>query len=174
MTMTLIETKTLVSSADGIEFINIPQDGTDLRVLVSIRAATSGQFDNLELTLNGSGSNFTKRALYGTGSSVASISGSDGQIGYTSANSASANTFGNASIYIANYAGSTNKSISTDAVSEDNAATTVLQSIFANLWSNTAAITSLRVRTNGASMAAGSTVSLYKITKGTLAGVVVS
>jgi hypothetical protein len=172
--MTLIQTSTLVSSADGIEFTSIPQDGTDLYVLVSIRAATSGQFDNMELTINGTGSSFTKRALYGTGNSVSSFAGSDGQIGYTSANSAAANTFGNASIYIPNYAGNLNKGISTDAVSEDNATSTVIQSIFANLWSSTAAITSLRVRTNGASMAAGSSISLYKITKGSDGTTVVS
>lgn len=166
MTMTLIQTSTLTSSADGITFTSIPQDGTDLYVLVSIRAATSGQFDNMEIQLNGTGSSFTKRALYGTGSSVTGFTGSDGHNGYTSANSATANTFGNASIYIPNYTSSRNKSITTDAVSEDAAVTTVIASLFANLWSNTAAITSLRVRTNGASMAAGSTISLYKITKG--------
>jgi len=165
--MQLIQSKTLASSADGIEFTNIPQDGTDLVVLVSIRAANGGQFDNLELQLNGTGSNFSKRSLYGTGSSSASFSGSDGHIGYTSANTSRANTFGNAQIYITNYTSSANKTISTDAVSEDNAATTVIASIFANLWSSTAPITSLRVRTNGASMAAGSLVSLYKVTKGT-------
>lgn len=172
--ITLIESKTLVSSTDGIEFTSIPQDGTDLYVLASVRAANGGTFDNLELTLNGSGSNFSKRFLYGSGSGGGiGFTGSDGHIGYTAANTSTANTFGNHSIYITNYTSSLTKTITTDSVSENNA-TEAFQSIFANFWNNTAAITSLRVRTNGASMAAGCTISLYKITKGTDGIVVVS
>jgi len=77
---------------------------------------------------------------------------------------ATANTFGNGSLYIPNYAGATNKSLSFDSVAENNATSAWLQ-ITAGLWSSTAAIT--RITLSGwTALAAGSTVSLYTITKG--------
>ena len=75
-----------------------------------------------------------------------------------------ANTFGNSVIYIANYAGSTYKSFSKDSITENNA-TAADQGVGAGLWSNTAAITSLSL-TVTSNMVAGSTFSLYGITKG--------
>ena len=69
-------------------------------------------------------------------------------------------------MYIPNYTGSTNKSISVDSVTENNA-TNNLMNIQAGLWSNTAAITSILFTSDTAGgFLAGSTISLYKITKG--------
>ncbi len=163
MTMSLIATTTLSSSADSIVFSSIPQDGTDLVAICSLRERDTNTF-TLVLSLNGSLADFSSRILQGSGSSVATVattSGTNFTILANPSNSTS-NTFGNGQIYITNYTGSTNKSISIDSVTEQNA-TESYQRITAGLWSNSAPITSF---TMGGGLAAGSMISLYKVTKG--------
>jgi hypothetical protein len=165
--MKLIESKTLASAAASIEFTSIPQDGTDLVVLVSSRSDGAFTSSEIDIAFNGSSSNFTARYLYGAGSGSGATATDTTLVGVSSAASNTSNTFGNATIYIANYTGSTNKSISTDSVGESNA-TTAYMAIAATLWSQTAAITSLTLRLDSGArnFVAGSTASLYKITKG--------
>lgn len=174
MTMQLIETKTLGTATASIEFTSIPQDGTDLYVLVSSRSDGAFTSSEIDIAFNGSSSNFTGLYLYGSGSGTGTASDTT-MVGSSSAANNTANTFGNASIYIPNYTSSNNKSISSDTVGESNA-TTAYMSIHAVLWSQTAAITSLTLRLDGGArnFVTGSTVSLYKITKGTDGIVVVS
>lgn len=173
MTMTLVETKTLGTAAASIEFTSIPQDGTDLLVLLSCRGG-AGAGNGITLRPNGSTTNGSSRQLYGTGSSVVSNTFSAIAGGIVNGSSETANTFNNSMVYVPNYTSSANKSFSTDAVMENNA-TQAFQSIVAGLWSNTAAITSLTfVTSDAADFVAGSTISLYKITRGTSNGVVVS
>jgi len=162
--MKLIETKTLLSAAASIEFTSIPQTFTDLVVLASLRS-TGSPF--LSLRFNGSASNLTSRHLRGETPSVSSISRTDDFIGVISPNTDTANTFSSHSIYIPNYAGSTNKSFSIDLVTENNA-TDAKQTLIAGLWSDSSAITSLRLAIFEGSdnLAIGSTISLYGITKG--------
>jgi hypothetical protein len=164
--MKLIESKTLATAAASIEFTSIPQDGTDLVVLVSSRSDGAFTSSELDISFNGSTSNFTARYLYGSGSAAGSTTDTT-LVGVSTGANATSNTFGNATIYISNYAGSTNKSISTDSVGENNA-TSAFQAIAATLWSQTAAITSLTLRLDSGArnFVAGSTASLYKITKG--------
>jgi hypothetical protein len=162
MTMTLIETKTLGAAAASIEFTSIPQDGTDLVVLYSLRTSSGGATNTL-LTLNGSTSGFSNRNLFGDGTSRFSDTTAR-YIGVVTGSTDTANTFSNGMLTIPNYSGSTNKSFSADDASENNA-TTAFASIVAGLWSNTAAITSLTITISG-NLAVGSTVSLYKVTKG--------
>jgi hypothetical protein len=161
--MQLIETKTLGADAASIEFTSIPQDFTDLVVLISARNSSTSNFFRIEI--NGSSSNFTERALTSTGSAASSSTGSAGPFGRMSISTNTANTFGNTQFYLPNYAGATNKSISVDAVSENNA-TEALMTLLAGLWSQTAAITSVLFRTGANDFVAGSTFSLYGITKG--------
>ena len=172
MTMTLIETKTLGTAAASIEFTNIPQDGTDLLVLTSIRTALTGDvFNEMLINFNGSGSNFSATTLRGRNAGVGSFTG----IYWSStSSSATANTFDSVQIYIPNYSGSAQKSFSVDSVTENNAQDSALH-ITAGLRANTAAITSLLIKSaTSSNLVAGSTVSLYKITKGSSGGVVVS
>ena len=165
--MELIESKTLGTAAASIEFTSIPQDGTDLVVLVSSRSDGAFTSSEIDIAFNGSSSNFTARYLYGGGSGSGATTTDTTLVGVSSAANNTSNTFGNASIYIPNYTLSRNKTISTDSVGESNA-TTVYMAIAATLWSQTAAITSLTLRMdNGVrNFVAGSTASLYKITKG--------
>jgi len=159
--MKLIATQTLTSAGPSISFSSIPNNFTDLYVLLSLRMARSTTGGAVKMRINGSDTNFSWRALQGNGSGVSNDSQTDSSLFWTDGANQTANTFGNIAIYIPNYAGSTNKSISVDAVDENNA-TESYQRITAGLWSNTAAITSLSWSDNSASdWVAGTTASLY-------------
>jgi hypothetical protein len=90
----------------------------------------------------------TTRAIYGNGSSTASYSASNSLGGLVNISTTTSSTFANSQLYIPNYAGSTNKSSSMDGVSENNA-TGANAFLNANLWSNTAAITSITLTPEG-------------------------
>jgi len=142
-TFELIASYTASGSVASIEFTSIPATFTDLCLKVSARTATSSQSDEFYVQFNGSTSGLSYRSLIGrpnAGDAVSNTSSS----GYFDGNTATASTFGNAEIYIPNYAGSTNKSVSVDSVNEDNSSTT-RPTLNATLWSNTAAITSVKL-----------------------------
>jgi hypothetical protein len=165
--MKLIESKTLATAAASIEFTSIPQDGTDLVAFLSLRATSTNstyRTYGVLLSLNSSTTGFTSRALDGSGSSASSFTETR-FMGRMPDNAVTANTFGNIQIYFPNYAGSTNKSYSVDSVTENNE-TVAYQTILAGLWSNTAAITTATFTAESGNFAIGSTISLYKITKG--------
>jgi hypothetical protein len=163
--MKLIESKTLGTAAASIEFTSIPQDGTDLVLFLSGRTDRSALGDSVYVAFNSSTSGFSSRYLQGNGASVSSGTEARFLCTVTGASN-TANTFDSSSIYIPNYAGSTNKSYSTDTVQENNA-TTSAQTIIAGLWSNTAAITSITITlATGPNFVAGTIASLYKVTKG--------
>jgi len=167
MTMELIETKTLGADAASIEFTSIPQDGTDLVLLISARTNATEASDGAALRINPNGLTTTQsnRALRGDGSGVSTFADTSFFLRANPSNF-TADTFANSSVYFANYAGATNKSMSVDTVNENNA-TLAQQEIRAWLWSNTAAITSITIAALSTNqIVAGSVASLYKITKG--------
>ena len=75
---------------------------------------------------------------------------------------ATASVFGNAEMYIPNYTSANYKSIICDAVTENNA-TESYQDLYANLWRNTAAITSISFFPGGSLFTQYSTFSLYGV-----------
>ncbi len=163
MTMTLVQTVTVgAGGAASIEFTGIPQTGTDLLVVYSLRQAAGGQ-STMQISFNGA--NYpTNKNLLGNGA-TASSNGSASVVGYPSASTDTANTFGNTTIYFSNYSSTTsNKSFTSDSVSENNGAT-AYQLLSAGLWASTAAITSISMAT-GSNWAQYSTASLYLVTKG--------
>ena len=170
MKKTLIEHIEVGSGgAASITFMSvgdIPSEYTDLVVMVSSRSSRSFTSGSIMLNLNGSASNFTGRYLLGTGSNASSSTVTT-EVGQTSGNTATSNTFGNATIYIPNYRSSANKSISTDSVSEHNA-TTAYQGLYANLWSVTDPITSitLQIDSGAGNFVQYSSASLYGVTAG--------
>jgi hypothetical protein len=166
-TYTLIASSTVgAGGAADITFSSITGTYTDLCVMFSLRDDIAGVNNNILLTINGSTSGYSERSLYGDGSAVASANRSNVNIALFYSNSANAtsNTFANGSIYIPNYAGSNNKSTSIDVVTENNA-TTAYPVIHAGLWSNSAAITSIKLASNGGTYAQYSTAYLYGIVK---------
>jgi hypothetical protein len=163
--MKLIETKTLGAATAEISFTSIPQDGTDLLVFASLRGDRAAAATSAFLKINTSTSNFTIRRLYGNGSSPVSDFLTSGAYGFVPTNTSTASTFGNNLFYFPNYTSSLNKSFSVDSVTENNAIQ-AFQTIAAGLWSQTAAITGLGFTLDTSNIIAGSTISLYKITKG--------
>lgn len=164
MTMKLIETKTLGTAAASIEFTSIPQDATDLCLLLSTR--TTGTNNTLIIQFNGSSSNYSVRRLDGYGSGApASTSNTNPYLSFTNLSTYTANTFANCNLYIPNYTSSAAKVISSDNVTENNA-TAAEAIILAGLWNDTAAISSILIDPLDGNLVAGSTASLYKITKG--------
>ena len=173
MTYTLIAHTELGSAQGSITFSSIPQTFTDLVIKISIRSDVAASVTGVTTFIrpNGSTASFTSRALYGSGSAASSFTSTAFNINNPS--NYTANTFSNSEIYIPNYAGSTNKSLSTDTLNENNG-TTADMAIWAGLWSNTAAITSLSIVPEGGNFVSGSSATLYGITAGSSGGVVVS
>jgi hypothetical protein len=142
MADTFVKIATVTVGAGGsttISFSSIPQSYTDLVIKLSLRSSTTNTDPKMEF--NGVTTGYSRRSLYGTGTIAASASASDAWIGTITGTNETANTFSNSEIYIPNYTSANNKSYSIDSVQETNA-TPVNQVLNANLWSNTAAITS--------------------------------
>ncbi len=160
--MKLIATQTLGSAQPTITFSDIPQNFTDLYIAVNARTTNAATTDSVLFKLNGVTTNQSRRRLQGVGSGTPTSSTTTSLQFTVVGDTATSNTFGNAGIYIPNYAGSTNKSVSIDLVTEHNN-TTAYQELHAGLWSSTAAITSLSFEGQGTNFVAGSTISLYGI-----------
>lgn len=147
------------AGASSIDFSSIPQGYTDLKLVLSLR--DSNNSGTVFLKFNGSGTGYSAKGLYGTGAAAASENLTNASMqanpsGYT------ANTFGNEEVYIPNYTSSNNKSYSIDSVTENNA-TTAYMELFAYLWSNTSAITSMSITQATGNIAQYSTATLYGI-----------
>lgn len=169
-TYELIASTTLGSDTDTVTFDSLPQNFDDLAIRVTARSTRTGtavsyvrmSFNSVTMT----GHDY--RQLSGNGSTTSSAAYTDDSAsipnppaGYTS------NTFSSVEIYIPNYAGSTNKSYSVSAVTENN---DTLANIFcvAGLWRSTSPITQINFWDNyplGRQITAGSSFYLYGITK---------
>lgn len=169
-TYTLIEKITVgAAEATDVTFTSIPQTFTDLKLVWSGR---QGDGSAVRIQFNGdtSTANYSQRRVYGNGSTVTSDSSTTlgwfNPIGLNSS-LATASTFSNCELYIPNYTGSTNKSISADTVLEDNTTSTLYsyQTLSAGLWSQTSAITSIKITPNTGNLAQYSTFYLYGIAK---------
>jgi len=168
-TFTLISTVTVGSGGSAtISFTSIPSTFTDLCLKVSARTNYAASVnDGLQIYFNGLTTNLTTRELYGTGSAAGSGTDTVNKIGYMTAVNATASTFGNGEIYIPNYNSGNYKSSSGDGVSESNV-TGAFMAMNANLWSSTAAITSITLKSANAGSQVFqqySTASLYGILK---------
>ena len=161
---TLIEHKKLDTPAASIIFSNIPQNFTDLYLLISSVDSSS---DYLFLDINASGTGHTFRNLLNElGSVVSYTQAAYGVNGFPISPMFSSNTLiaSSSAAYIPNYTSGLNKSISADYVSEANS-TSVIGGILAGLWSNTAAITSLRLVPSTGDIAANTSATLYGINR---------
>jgi hypothetical protein len=157
--------------SSSVTFSSIPQTGyTDLVVKVSARGSTNNTYDNLQLKFNGVSLSYTDRHLVGPGNGIAVSSGTNayttsGYVGTIPALNATATTFGNTEIYIPNYTSANFKAFSSDSADERNVTTGVWSALIANLWSNTAAITTIQLLASGGDFVEYSTFSLYGVAK---------
>jgi hypothetical protein len=164
-TMTKLATSTVeVGGTASVTFSNIPQGYTDLVVKGSCRVTVAGPVDGIKISFNGSTELFTNRSVLGNGTATFSESTTSARwVGLGAATGATSSTFSNFEVYIPNYAGSTYKSFSAEAVSENNA-TAGYNYMFAGLWSNPTAINQITLTPDTASaINQHSTFTLYGI-----------
>jgi hypothetical protein len=150
----------------SVTFSSIPSTYTDLCLKISARSETTTFA--LNLTVNGSSSDYSERLLYASSTSVASADASGSLINWLdlqNSSASTANTFSNCDVYIPNYAGSNFKSFSGDTVTENNSTSGNNLYLNAALWSNTAAITSITLTPSSGDVAEYSTFYLYGIKK---------
>jgi hypothetical protein len=169
-TFTLIKGETISSATTSYTFSAIPGTYTDLCLKLSLRGDQANYSEIILLEFNGSAAaNYSYVAIRANGSTADSVLGSAqtyGRVGYANSGNSTASTFGNAEIYIPSYTASRNKPLSGIGVSENNSATAGEAWItpYATLWSNTAAITSIKVSPiNGPNWVSGSSFYLYGI-----------
>jgi len=169
----MADTYTLISSvivgaggASTIQFNSIPNTYTDLKIVGSSRSNVSAVLATLYIQFNGNNANYSWIDVYGdgsgTGNNKSTGQGSLGNI-FQNGNTSTSNTFTNFEVYIPNYVGSSNKSLSIDTVVENNA-TAGYPMLYAGLWGNTSAITSITIGDNsGSTLAQYSNFYLYGI-----------
>ena len=165
-TYTLIASSTVgAGGAASIDFTSIPSTYTDLCLKISARGTTtSSARDSLlmNMVFNGSGGTYSGKVLRSTGSSASSFTSWLG--GYVNSSGYTANTFSNSEIYIPNYTGSNQKSISGDTTNEQNvSAYDSVMGLQALLWSGTAAINQITLSLDYGNFAQYTTAYLYGI-----------
>ena len=163
-TYTLISSVTVGSGgAAAMTFTSIPSTYTDLVVYVSAWSTAAGgaAANGTNIKFNNTTANRTYRRLNGFGNSVSSDNGTGiptGDINGTSVSTIFTNQF----IYIPNYAGSNNKSVSVDSVTENNGTATGMN-LIAGLWSDATAINRIDLFCDANNYAQYSTAYLYGI-----------
>jgi len=149
-TFELIASSTVgAGGAASIDFTSIASTWTDLALKISARTNRSASSDYLKIGFNSLTTGITYITLEGNASAATSFGTAAAAqfIGEVNGDTSTASTFSNFDLYIPNYAGSTNKSFSVDSVTENNAsgANSAFANLTAELWSNTAAISAIKI-----------------------------
>ena len=166
-TYKLIDKSILTGTQANVEFTGLgsySSDYTDLQLVMSIRTAASGSYDYGLITFNSNTSSYSTKLIWGDNSSANSFSwGSSAQLstGMINNSSQTSDTFSSVQVYIPNYSSSNYKSCSIDTVQENNG--TAYRALAAGLWSNTSAITSIKIAGESGSWVSGSSFYLYGI-----------
>ena len=159
----------LTTDTTTVTFSGIPQDYTDLEIVISARCSHSSN-SNFYYRVNGdTSSSYSVTRLQGNGSTAVSNRGSSntvGYIGYTDAADSSSSIFGNTKIYVNNYSNSTNyKTLISKGATPG---TSGYAAAFVNLYrGSTSPITSISFTPDAGNWVAGSTFDLYGIKSGT-------
>jgi hypothetical protein len=160
----LLNKQTLTANASSVVFSSIPQTGyTDLKIVMSARSTVGGGWQDASLTFNGSGT-YSNKFLYGD-AVAASSSGSASAFTLRgpNGNGATALTFGNSEIHIANYTSSVAKSMSAMEVTETNASTqnSAITHMVAGNFTGTSPITTVTITSDSGSFVTDSEFCLY-------------
>jgi len=150
-TYTLISSNVLASSAASVTFSAIPATYTDLVLRASTRISDTGR-SFIKVTFNSdTATNYSDTVLQfnsfaGGVESIRDTSNNYLSRTYTDNATNTANTFASWEFYIPSYTASQNKPVSTVFAREQNATNTdVDYGVTAQLWRNTAAITSIQI-----------------------------
>jgi hypothetical protein len=170
-TYTPIASSVLSSSAASVTFSAIPSTYTDLVVRLIARSDRAANSSNLGVRLNAATTNYADINLFKSQSNtILSNRQVIGDLTYQylgviPGSSATASTFGTAEFYLPNYTASQNKPASNFSVFENNSTTVSEINLQANLYSSTAAITSIEISTQTptANFVSGSSFYLFGI-----------
>lgn len=158
----LIQSQSLSASAASVTFSNIPQTYKSIAVLISARRDSSSGSGAINAQFNGVTTGYSSRVLWGNGTTANSSTDTVWRIGSCGNSSDVANTFCSSLNVIPNYASTSVNKIGYLDDSAENNATTGFETMQANLWSNTAAITSIAMTNpGGGNFVFGSTFTLY-------------
>jgi hypothetical protein len=158
-----IQSTTLGSANNQIQFTSIPGTYTDLRIVL---VAQSVSDNDTGMRFNSdSGSNYSATIIYGNGTSAASSRASNqNSIPFFATALPISPNWGLITIDVFSYAGSTNKTCLTTVAHDKNGAGAIESNVA--LWRNTAAITSITLfQQSSGTFATGSTATLYGILK---------
>ena len=151
--------------AASMEFTSIPSTYTDLLIKVTGRTNKNDLYNDLSIRFNGSSSNFTTLGLVASSSSNSSFTTTSPYVGSVNdtGGSGGSNLFSSNDIYISNYASSNFKCVLADSAVERNDNGGNELGFYTTLWSQTAAITTITLVSNGYTLAQYSTAYLYGI-----------
>lgn len=160
-TMTKLATVTVgAGGTSAIEFTNIPQNYTDLKVVFSAQTNNDSWVSYVQF--NGTTTNRSQVQLVTNASAVSSNSNASEIFISNSRNASSNLSFSSGEMYITNYSSSNPKSISIDSGSESNT-TTSFTSLIAGLYNSALPITSIKFTDVGATIQQHSTATIYGI-----------
>jgi hypothetical protein len=168
--LTPIASQVLTTTAASVTFSAIPGTFTDLMLKMSARESINGLDISVEVNAD-SATNYSRMVLGTTNNTPYSQRFANQAyayiIGQVNSSVATANTFSNSELYIANYSATGAKQLSSFGVTESNVASgdyTTTQTVVANLYRGTAAITIVKISAS-ANFVAGSRFDLYGILK---------
>jgi hypothetical protein len=170
-TLIPIQTYTLAAATASVTFSNIPQNYTDLKLIVSTRSVASNNVDAIYARFNSSSTGYTNKVLYGESTGQGSLSPAINysHVGYGVGGAGTSSTFSNVEMTIPNYTSANTKILLADSVTETNASTyqSGVQSAEVSIWANSAAINSITFTQESAgNFAIGSTFTLYGVSNG--------
>lgn len=155
--------------AGQLNFNNIPQTYTDLKIVVSQRNASSNLYEPLAFRFDSDAAVYSNTAAYGDGSSSSSFrSAGNAYLSYNggltvNGNNSSANVFGNYEVYIPNYTSNLFKQFTIDAVTENQGSAHC--DLGAGLYRSTAPIKFVQIGGYSQAPVSGSSVTIYGISR---------
>lgn len=148
----------------AMEFTSIPATFTDLFILQSGRSSTGSPDQDIQF--NSNASNYSAVYMFNVGGSLTGGSTSSIPLVGLPKSTYTSNTFGSTSIYIPSYRGSGYKSVSAESVAPNNSTSDYFVWLCGGVWSDTAAITSIKLRASSPALyTEHSTATLYGIKK---------
>ena len=162
-TMTALATQTLTATAGSITFTAIPQDYTDLKVIIVGYAYTSDSYGGLQIRFNSdSGANYGHRGMFtiGTPTTYSNFGMNHWSVGVIQDYTTGSNTYvSSAELNIMNYSNTTTykTGLSKTGIAKYRVDATV------GMWRSTAAINSITVTPTDTPLNVGTIVTIYGI-----------
>lgn len=166
MSFKLVETVTLASDVNTISFLSIPQDGSDLMVIASLRHSSGTGLEDVIIRFNNAALTMASTRLEGDGSAISVATRTTEIRGNNEIPPGSSANYGNLILYINDYTNTAfNKTVDYFSGGETGAATAHMN-LLTGRWGDTSVgISEVGIRASAQFFTAGSNASLYKITK---------